>query len=229
MHSRSYLEKRDFQFVRGSERRGLSDMSPEWTPAERVVFVAPDTIEDTGRLAGFVLAFTALFYGREEARSPDFFDYPNHYVVGGEQGVETRLLGPALSTDWSPSWCRLDVWPSTHHAVAEPVSSKLLAAAFMLEPTILVWPERLPAPEAIDLPAGPPDNDARRLLKRHVRELWFYGDDVSETRSGWQLRCSGGASTLQREAIDSLPHVPDTEPGHASFRTADPRELLNGR
>lgn len=90
MHSRSYLEKPDFRFLRGTERRGLSDLFPDWTSAERIVFVAPDPIEDTGRLAGFVLAFTALFYGREEVQSPDFFDHPNHYVVGGEPETETR-------------------------------------------------------------------------------------------------------------------------------------------
>ncbi len=226
MHSRLYLDKQDFQFERGAEHLGLSGAFPEWTPAERVVFVAPDPSEDTARLSGFVLALTALFYGREEVRSPDFFDYPKHYVVGGEEGAETRLLGPTLSTDWGAAWCKLDVWPATHHAVADPVSSKLLAAAFMLEPTVLVWPERLSAPEAIDLPAGPTDDAARRLLRTHVREVWFYGDNSIAERSGWKLRCAGGAGQLQREAIDILPYTPDTRPDRAFFRSADPQEFL---
>lgn len=227
MHSRRYLDRRDFRFERGTERVGLSDIFPDWSPTERVVFVAPDPIEDTVRLSGFVLALTALFYDREEAQFPEFFDYPNHYVAGGDWGRDTRLLGPTSSTDWSPAWCRLDVWPSTHHAVTEPVSSKLLAAAFMLEPSILVWPQRLSAPEEIDLPAGPPDGDARRLLRRHVRELWFYGDDSPGARPGWWLRCSGGARQLQREAIDNLPRAPETAPDLAFFRSADPREILD--
>lgn len=226
MHSRSYLDRRDFQFVRGTERRRLSDIFPEWTPAERVVFVAPDPIEDAGRLAGFVLALTALFYGRDEALSPDFFDYPNHYVVGGVEGAETRLLGPTLSAEWTSAWCDLDVWPSTHHAVAEPIPSKLLAAAFMLEPTILVWPEWLPMPETIDLPAGPSDGEAWRLLERSVREVWFYGGESTGAQKGWQLRCSGGAGQLQREAMDLLPYVPDSAIGDAFFRSADPREYF---
>jgi hypothetical protein len=229
MHSRSYLDKRDFQFVRGTKRRGLSDIFSEWTPAERVVFVAPDPIEDMALLAGFVLARTALFYGREETRSPAFFNYPNHYVVGGEQGAETRLLGPTLSAEWTPAWCNLDVWPSTHHAVAEPVSSKLLAAAFMLEPTVLVWPAWLSTPELIDLPAGPTDDISRSLLKRHVHEVWFYDNDSSVAQSGWQLTCSGGARQLRGEAIDLLPRVPDTASDPAFFRCADPREILDRR
>lgn len=229
MHSRSYLDKRDFQFVRGTERRNLSEMFTGWVPAERVVFVAPDPIEDTAVLAGFVLALTALFYRREEALSPEFFDYPNHYVVGGERGAETRLLGPTLSAEWTPAWCNLDVWPSTHHAVAEPVYSKLLAAAFMLEPTVLVWPASLSTPELIDLPAGPTDDIARALLTRHVHEVWFYGNDSWVTRSGWQLGCSGGARQLRREALDILPRVPDTASDTVFFRCADPREILDGR
>jgi hypothetical protein len=65
-----------------------------WAPRDRVAFVAPDPVADLPRLAGPVLAWTQRFYDREIAREDGFFDYPRHFVIGGEPGACPRVLGP---------------------------------------------------------------------------------------------------------------------------------------
>lgn len=227
MHSRDYLDVGDFAFMRGTEPADAAAMFPDWTPTDRVALVAPDPIADTGRLAGPALAWTALFYGRPEAGAPDFFDYPNHYVVGGEHNATPQILGPGAEAEWSRAWCKLDAWPSTHHAVAAPEADVLMAACFMLEPTVLVWPARLSPPGRIDLPAGPDENVARRLLQTRIREVWFYGDEPRDQSAAWRLEYGGGAGQLARDAADLLPARPETVDRPVYLERTDAEAVLS--
>lgn len=226
MHSRNYLNKNDFHVKRGTKYSKLRAMFPNWSPQERVVFVAPDPITDTARLSPFVLGRTAMFYGRDEAQGSDFFAYPNHFVVGGEEEGETRLLGPNAAAEWSSAWCRLDVWPSTHHVATASEPANLLTGALTLESTVLVWPARMPMPATIDLPVGPTDDVVRRLLGSHLREIWLYGDSAPQGTTEWVIHCSGGAQTLLQEAIDLLPNKPSGKAPQGCFWSVAPHDFL---
>ena len=201
MHSPHYLKPTDFRFTQNDRVVGTAEVFPGWSPADRLVVIAPDPTADLVRTAGLVLAWTQRFYDRPEARADGFYDYPSHYVVGGEAGAEPRVLGPSAEAWWSAAWCRLDVWPSIRHVVADPDPLPLLGAALMLEPTVLVWPARLSVPGSMALPPNLDDRNARRLLRARLREVWRYGDEPFGATDGWALAWCGGAAELTREVL----------------------------
>jgi len=75
MHRRGYLDAWDFTFTRGSDRANWAKVLPDWTPADRIVAIAPTPVTDFWRFAGIILAWTARFYRRVETESLAFFDY----------------------------------------------------------------------------------------------------------------------------------------------------------
>lgn len=205
MHSRDCLSPDDFRFRRGPHTVRTADVFRGWTSTDRLVVIAPDPLGDLVPAAGLVLSWTEMFYGRPTAQADGFFDYPSHYVVGGEPGTQPRVLGPASEAPWSEAWCCIDIWPSIRHLVADPNPGSMLAAAFMLEPTVMLWPARLPRPESITLPAGPDEDEARSMLRARLREVWLYGEELRDTPGAWQLEWQAGAAALAREAVDYLP------------------------
>lgn len=211
MHSQHYLEAEDFRFTRGDRVARAPEVFTDWSPADRLVVVAPDPAADLVRTAGLVLAWTQRFYDRPAARAEGFLDYPSHYVVGGEAGAVPRILGPSATASWSRAWCRLDVWPSTRHVVADPDPLQMLGAALMLEPTVLVWPARLEVPASMALPPDLDDCSARRLLRARLREVWRYADEPFDVATGWSLEWTGGAAQLTHEAHGRLADAPRAE------------------
>ncbi len=201
MHSREYLSRDDFAFTRDGRSLGPEGVLEPWSPRDRVAFVAPDPVADLPRLAGPVLAWTQRFYDREIARENGFFDYPRHLLVGGEPGAAPRVLGPATSAGWSAAWCRLDIWPATHHVVADPDPATLMAAVLMLEPDVLVWPARVTPPASMALPSGPDETVARLLLAARLHSVWLYDDAPDGGGEGWSLTIGGGAAALAGEAM----------------------------
>jgi len=227
MHSPHYLQSADFRFAQGDRVVGAAEVFPAWSPADRLVVIAPDPAADLVRTAGLVLAWTQRFYDRPAARAPGFYDYPGHYVVGGEAGAEPRVVGPSAEAWWSGAWCRLDVWPSIRHIVADPDPLQLLGAALMLEPTVLVWPARLPVPASMALPPNLDDRNARRLLRARLRAVWRYGDEALDASVGWALEWGGGAAQLTREALDRLGDVPRADGGlYAFLERVEPDRFL---
>lgn len=178
--------------------------------------------------AGLVLAWTQRFYDRPAARTEGFFDYPSHYVVGGEAGATPRVVGPSGEAWWSRTWCRLDVWPSTRHVVADPDPLQMLPAALMLEPTALVWPARFAVSPSMALPPNLDDrSSARRLLRARLCAVWRYSDDLSGAETAWQLEWIGAAAQLTREALDRLPESPSAEgPLQACVERVEPDRFL---
>lgn len=208
MHSSNYLQAEDFRFARGDRVARAHEIFPDWSLADRLVVVAPDPAADLVPTAGFLLAWTQRFYDRPAARATGFFDYPSHYVVGGETGAVPHILGPSAKASWSRAWCRLDVWPSIRHVVADPDPLQMLGAALMLEPTALVWPARLAVPTSMALPPDLDDRSTRRLLRARLREVWRYSDEPFDTATGWSLEWTGGAAQLTHEAIGRLADAP---------------------
>lgn len=207
MHTRSQLRSADFQWI--GSAAGLDALIPEWEPGTRVVFVAPDPAQDLADLAGLILALAHAFYDRAEAREPGFYDYPSHFVVGGSAEAEPRLLHTAACQAWSEAWCEMDVWPNTHHAVADPSPGNLIQAVYMLEPNVLVWPAHLalpshyaPAPNAV----SPDQSDMEGLLRRRLhRVLHYTSGPATEAAAATQVALSGASADLARKAIGCLP------------------------
>ena len=204
MHSQHYLQASDF-----AGRTPEGDVPPtglfgDWSDRARVAIVAPDPANDLLRAAGTVLLWTYRFYQRLQERDTEF-DYPSHYVIGGQTDAEPALLGPDASAKWSAAWCRIDVWPSIRHAVAHPDAPSMLAAALALEPTHLLWPARWPWPCEAEIAFAPGDAVARSLLLARLEQVLVYGDAASAQPGAWCLSWSGGAARLTREAHARLP------------------------
>jgi hypothetical protein len=224
MHTRGYLDPGDFHFVHDSRVRSREELIPQWTPGDRVVVVAPDPADALVATGGLLLALTCAFYQRPAAHRPDFYDYPSHFVIGGEAAAEPRLLGPGEQQPWSEAWCELDVWPNTHHAVAAPSPASLLQAAFMLEPTRLIWPADLAVPNHYAPPEGtvnPDQTDMRRLLRNRLRQVLLWSrDDISS--QSWRLGLAHRPRKLVAEAAALLPadlRVSDTDTTRSTFRS----------
>jgi hypothetical protein len=223
MHTRGYLDPGDFRFVHDSSVRSREELIPQWSPGDRVVVVAPDPAHALVATGGLLLALTCAFYQRPAARRPGFYDYPSHFVVGGEAGTEPRLLGPSEQRPWSEAWCELDVWPNTHHAVAAPSPASLLQAAFMLEPTRLIWPAVLPVPDHYAPPenaVNPDQTDIRRLLRTRLRQvlLWSRGEPSPDS---WRVELADRPRKLVAEAEELLPpdlRVSDADTTRSTFR-----------
>jgi len=211
MHTREHLQGKDFRWHGAAA--SLEELLPAHDAGSRVVFVAPQPATALADLAGLILALAHAFYDRAQAHSPGFYDYPSHFVVGGHQGAEPRLLHTAASEPWSEAWCEVDVWPNTHHAVADPTPFHLIQAVYMLEPNILVWPADLTLPAHFaptENAVNPDQRDMEGLLGRRLQQVLLYSheprtaDDSASTR----IELASGAQELARKALACLP-APD--------------------
>jgi hypothetical protein len=220
MHSQAYLRAEDFTFRQGDAVRSRAALVPDWSAQDRVVIVAPDPVNDLLASAGLVLALTHAFYDRPVAHEPGFFDYPAHFVIGGEAGARPQILGPVEQRPWSRAWCRLDVWPSSHHAVADPSPESLCQAAFMLEPTRLLWPRRLPRPDTLDMPAGPDHAGVVALWRQRLHQILRY-TVADEPRADWSIELDGTSRALARDAAGLLPGAVSAAPAIADATFAD--------
>lgn len=185
----------------------MRDVFPRWRASDRVVIVAADPVSDLKLSGGLVLALTAAFYARPETREASYFGYPSHFVVGGEPGAQPRLLRPGESRPWGAGWCWIDVWPGTHHMVADPSAASLLRAVLMLEPTVVMWPQRLRWPRhAFAQLAGLAEDAAWLLLRSHLRQLITYQISplAESTGQSWSLDLAGRSAQLLQEAVNRL-------------------------
>lgn len=212
MHSPHYLASSDFNAHTGAGEVSAADLSTAPSEHARVVVVAPDPIGDLQATAGPVLLWTHRFYERLRASTCDYFDYPSHYVIGGTPDAQPRLLGPNESAPWSPAWCRLDIWPSIRHGVAEAHPASMLLAAMGVEPTHIVWPAGWPWPRDVEIPFTAGDRVARGLLRARLEGVIVYGDAARAQPGGWCLSWGGGAAQLTEEARARLPDSPPPAP-----------------
>jgi len=230
LHSRYYLKREDFVFRGQEEEYPLTAVVPEWSPRDRVVVVAPDVPRDLSATAPLVLALTQVFYDRPEVRASGFFDYPSHFVVAGESDASPKVLGPDDSRWWSAAWCRLDVWPSTHHVIADPEPAALFRAVVMLEPDRLLWPTRLALPERFDAPAGPDHADVYALLRNRLRQVILYSDAATADHGegAWTVRITGRSKQLMDEAVDLVKAETTPTLPPARFRPVAVDDFLGG-
>ncbi len=208
MHSPHYLANSDFTAHTGAGAVPGEALFTDWSEHARVVVVAPDPAGDLQAVAGPVLLWTYRFYERLRARVPDYFDYPSHYVMGGTPGAEPRWLGPSESAPWSGGWCRIDIWPSIRHGVAEPEPASMLAAVMAVQPSHLLWPAHWPWPRNVEIGIGPGDRVARGLLRARLEGVFVYGDEARAGPTAWRLSWRGGAAQLTEEARLRLPDAP---------------------
>jgi hypothetical protein len=223
MHSRHQLRETDFVITGHHTGTGPLRIG---AATGRVLVVAPDANADLAFAAPIILALTHAFYARPAAQADGFFDYPPHFVVGGDAAASApRLLGPCHRRPWSDAWCWLDVWPTTHHAVAAPSPDAMLQAALMLEPAVLLWPRRLPYPA----PGTTPDElDALPLLRARLREVLLYGP-AQNGHGDWTIALRDGALRLAQEAQARLPDTPagrNAGIAPATYRAVDRDDFL---
>ncbi|WP_440997405.1 hypothetical protein [Arhodomonas sp. SL1] len=211
MHSRFRLHADDFTVAAGGGAGApdIAALTSQWRAEDRVAFVCPDSATGIAGTGSAILLLTHWFYRREVAKQPGFFDYPRHYAIVGEVGARSGPLGPQTYRPWSAAWCRLDVWPATHHLVAEPTPEALMLAVLTVEPQWLFWPARLPAPGPMSIAGGGDDSVVRGLLRARLRGVVLYGDATATMTVGdrWSVECTGGAATLLAESEDTLPQA----------------------
>ncbi len=232
MHTQHDLQGEHFHW--SGAAAGLDELLPARNASTRIVFVAPDPVGDMIDLAGLTLALAHAFYARPQAHAPGFYDYPSHFVVGGSAGAEPRLLNTAASEPWSRAWCALDVWPNTHHAVAEPTPFGLIQAVYMLEPDILVWPARLTLPDHYAPPAddvNPDQRDMESLLARRLQQVLLYEHaGTLNAEASTRVALTGAAADLGHRAVSLLPGS-DAPPAErlaaAAFRTRSVQAFLH--
>ncbi len=208
MHSPHYLASGDFTAYTAAGESADAERFTDGRADARVAIIAPDPVGDLQRCAGPVLLWTHRFYERLRAHTPDYFDYPSHYVIGGMPYAEPRLLGAGERVPWSDAWCRLDVWPAIRHGIAAPEPATMLAAALSVEPTHLLWPARWRWPRDVDIDPGPGDRAARGLLRARLHAASVYGDEAAVQPGAWRLAWTGGAARLTEEARARLPDAP---------------------
>jgi hypothetical protein len=232
MHTRGPLSADDFRFLHRSTVRSRDELIPDWSPQDRIVVVAPDPGDALIATGGLLLALTQAFYDRPDAMRPGYYDYPSHFVIGGEDGAEPTLLSPGARRPWSDAWCELDVWPNTHHAVADPCPRTLLQAVFMLEPTRLLWPAALAVPQAYAPPGNavsPDQTDMRSLLRSRLRQVLLWSRDAAS--ESWHVQIKGRSRELVQEAAARLPDEPRvsaSDAANATFRSVATDDFLSG-
>ncbi|MDN3519870.1 hypothetical protein QWY84_19885 [Aquisalimonas lutea] len=207
MHSRNYLRDSGFTVHPTSDRTapGSERLQQHWRSEDRTAVVARTAEEGVRGCGAATLLLAHWFYRRKEARAPGFFDYPQHYAIVGESGARTRHLGPDEQRTWGAAWCRLDVWPSTHHVVAEPTPEALLLATLAVEPQWLFWPASLATPGPLHVAGGGDDRAVRLLLRARLRGVILYSTKEDGSGQQWSIELSGGARKLFDESMEALP------------------------
>lgn len=232
MHSRHYLSDRDFTVLdeQGARGRAIPALLDAWRASDRIAFVAEGPESGVRGCGPAALGLTRKFYARQEVTRPDFFDYPLHYAIVAESGARTSFLGPNEHRWWSPAWCRLDVWPSTHHLVADPTPEALFLAALLVEPSWLIWPVSLPRPGRMEISGGGDDHDVRALMRARLKGVIHYGHrpEHPPPPEAWSLKLTGGAATLLRESLERLgtPESDDDIDGASAWFAATPVEAF---
>ncbi|MGH2907830.1 MAG: hypothetical protein ACRDK8_00860 [Solirubrobacteraceae bacterium] len=134
MHTSRELRAGSFQIELAGEPATIDQLLPGFDAADRLGIVVREPCAAVGASCLLLSAVTA-FYDAQRARSPEFFIYPDYFLLHVERPLGDHSM--------------LDVWPSHKEVVVADDAEALLEAINDRGVTWLAVPDGTPAPPTL--------------------------------------------------------------------------------
>lgn len=232
MHTSQALRSSHFEYQRpeSGKRVAFSAFCADYHDQDRVGVVSPQLEDGILHTAYALLALTTAFYDVQRASGSDFFIYPQHFAVIGQDPSEaspTRdqtdsadRIGIAscagrldLTLDEAGiggAWAWLDVWPASNWFTAPAAPTAMLKKVFDLHINRLFWPHDFTpkrrqgrATENGESPNPPLPDYARRMLKTRLKSVYYYSSSAPTV----EICAAQPADDVVQLSLDRLPEA----------------------
>jgi len=252
MHTSQQLRSSHFEYRRPDNggRVAFSAFCAGYHDQDRVGVVSPRLEDGVLHTAYALLAITTSFYDVQRASGSDFFIYPQHLAIIGqdpsgnsgkrtEAGIATGAGRLDLSLDEAGiggAWAWLDVWPASNWHTAPQTPTAMLKKVFDLHVNRLFWPqdflpERRKEGDTVNEDSPLPDY-ARRILSTRLKSVYYYNTSaptveisaaqpaVDIVQFSLERLPEAVRQTLEKEAMQARPI------GHESYRQVSGEDFL---
>ena len=230
MHTSQALRSSHFEYRRPEvdERVAFSAFCADYHEQDRVGVVSPRLEDGVLHTAYALLALTTAFYDVQRASGRDFFIYPQHFAVIGQDpsdaapahgrngpgdklGIATGAGRLDLTLDEAGiggAWAWIDVWPGSNWHTAAMTPAAMLKKVFDLHINRLFWPQDYTPDsrseqatengESVDPPL--PDY-ARRMLRTRLKSVYYYNTSAPTI----EICADQPAVDIVQFSVDKLP------------------------
>ena len=203
MHTSQALRSSHFEYRRpdAGGRIAFSAFCADYHDQDRVGVVSPRLEDGILHTSYALLALTTAFYDVQRAGGTDFFIYPQHFAIIGQDlsplsstrddadraekiGIATGAGRLDLTLDEAGiggAWAWLDVWPGGNWHTASQTPTAMLKKVFDLHINRLFWPQDFtptsrqePEPENGKTSTGQLPDYALRILKSRLKSVYYY-------------------------------------------------------
>ena len=252
MHTSQQLRSSHFEYrcPDTGGRVAFSAFCADYHDQDRVGVVSPCLEDGVLHTAYALLAITTSFYDVQRASRSDFFIYPQHLAIIGQdpsgnsgRRTKTGIASGAGCLDLSldeagigAAWAWLDVWPASNWHTAPNTPVAMLKKVFDLHINRLFWPqdfmpqgrqERDPENEDHPLP-----DYARRILKTRLKSVYYYNTSAPTV----EINAAQPAVDIVQYSIERLPEAvrqtldketqPERPMGYESYRQVSVEDFL---
>lgn len=257
MHTSQQLRSSHFEYQRPGTggRVAFSAFCAEYHDQDRVGVVSPRLEDGVLHTAYALLAITTSFYDAQRASGSDFFIYPQHLAIIGqdpsgcsgkrtEAGIATGAGSLDLSLDEAGiggAWAWLDVWPASNWHTAPNAPAAMLKKVFDLHINRLFWPQDFMPQDFMPQgrQEGDPENEdhplpdyARRILETRLKSVYYYNTSAPTV----EINAAQPAVDIVQYSIERLPEAVrqtlekeamQARPiGHESYRQVSGEDFL---
>ncbi|MDE0140352.1 MAG: hypothetical protein OXI80_20720 [Caldilineaceae bacterium] len=223
MHTSQQLRSSHFEYRRpgAGGRVAFSAFCADYHDQDRVGVVSPRLEDGVLHTAYALLAITTSFYDVQRASGSDFFIYPQHLAIIGQDSsgnsgkrTETGIATGAGSLDLSldeagigGAWAWLDVWPASNWHTAPQTPTAMLKKVFDLHINRLFWPqdflpERRKEGDTENEDSPLPDY-ARRILSTRLKSVYYYNTSAPTV----EISAAQPAVDIVQYSLERLPEA----------------------
>ncbi len=230
MHTSQALRSSHFEYRRldPGGRVAFSAFCADYHDQDRVGVVSPRLEDGVLHTAYALLALTTAFYDVQRAAGGDFFIYPQHFAIIGQDpsavsptrdetdraekiGIATGAGRLDLTLDEAGiggSWAWLDVWPGGNWHTASQTPAAMLKKVFDLHINRLFWPQDFTPPHKQEPEStngktsnGQLPDYALRILKSRLKSVFYYNTSSPTI----EICADQPAVEIVQFSIDKLP------------------------
>lgn len=230
MHTSQALRSSHFEYRRPDPggRVAFSAFCADYHEQDRVGVISPCLEDGVLHTAYALLALTTAFYDVQRASGRDFFIYPQHFAIIGQDpsdaaptqgrngpdgklGIASRAGRLDLTLDEAgigSAWAWLDVWPGGNWHTAAQTPAAMLQKAFDLHINRLFWPQDFTPKSRPEQASGngesadPPLPDyARKMLRTRLKSVYYYNTSTPTI----EICADQPAVEIVQFSLDKLP------------------------
>ena len=229
MHTSQQLRSSHFEYRRPDAGGpvAFSAFCAEYHDQDRIGVVSPRLEDGILHTSYALLALTTAFYDVQRAGGTDFFIYPQHLAIIGQDssdasgihaetgrtdqpGIATGAGSLDLSLDEAGiggAWAWLDVWPASNWHTAPAAPTAMLKKVFDLHVNRLFWPQDFLPQRRQERDTENEDHPlpdyARRIFKTRLKSVYYYNTSAPTV----EISAAQPAMDIVQFSIERLPEA----------------------